>query len=334
MKVAYGVDKLVFLTICLTFFSGCTSTSSAISTSTNEKLYYYVDNEYKELFLEVNDFSGVRSLYYLDGNGKMKHEITEKDPNVFTEYQKWDREQGTLSLSITPTEIYEETEKNVFQVTISYDLKIDESTLQIELLSGHEANKYTHEVIYIVVGESDENSQDVDTQNRKIIENKVCNKGRGNASYNVTANIEIISPYIIVAYFKNKDGETFATQYQKITVKEPKYMLQPIPNVSMMQEILLLTALAASQQAESDFKRYASAYGYAVPYLNLRELLISVASGSLRNIFAMSYPLTLSNECNDIIDLFNNPKNDIMTVWEEEKRKRMQKRFFLSGCTG
>jgi hypothetical protein len=35
-----------------------------------------------------------------------------------------------------------------------------------------------------------------------------------------------------------------------------------------------------------------------------------------------------------IIDLFNNHKNDIMTVWEEEKRKRMQKRFFLSGCTG
>jgi hypothetical protein len=34
------------------------------------------------------------------------------------------------------------------------------------------------------------------------------------------------------------------------------------------------------------------------------------------------------------IDLFNNRKNDRMTAWEEEKRRRMPKRFFLNGCTG
>jgi hypothetical protein len=36
----------------------------------------------------------------------------------------------------------------------------------------------------------------------------------------------------------------------------------------------------------------------------------------------------------DILDLFNNPRNAIMTEWEREKRQRMPRRFFLSGCTG
>jgi hypothetical protein len=42
------------------------------------------------------------------------------------------------------------------------------------------------------------------------------------------------------------------------------------------------------------------------------------------------FPYFLSNS----IDLFNNPRNAIMTEWGREKRQRMSKRFFLNGCTG
>jgi hypothetical protein len=34
------------------------------------------------------------------------------------------------------------------------------------------------------------------------------------------------------------------------------------------------------------------------------------------------------------IDLFNNQKNNKIHKWEGERRHRMPKKFFLSGCTG
>jgi hypothetical protein len=34
------------------------------------------------------------------------------------------------------------------------------------------------------------------------------------------------------------------------------------------------------------------------------------------------------------LDLFNNREDDIMTVWEGKKGRRMPRRFFLNGCTG
>jgi hypothetical protein len=36
----------------------------------------------------------------------------------------------------------------------------------------------------------------------------------------------------------------------------------------------------------------------------------------------------------NIVELFNNLGNDILYGWDEEKKRRMPKRFFLSGCTG
>jgi L-rhamnonate dehydratase len=36
----------------------------------------------------------------------------------------------------------------------------------------------------------------------------------------------------------------------------------------------------------------------------------------------------------EILDLFKNPKDAMLTIWEGEKRQRMPKRFFLNGCTG
>jgi hypothetical protein len=36
---------------------------------------------------------------------------------------------------------------------------------------------------------------------------------------------------------------------------------------------------------------------------------------------------------NDLLDLFKNPKEAIMAAWAREKRRRMPRQFFLSGCT-
>jgi hypothetical protein len=246
------------------------------------------------------------------------YEIKENDPNIFTESEKLDREQGTLTLSVTPTQIYEESDNNNFKISLKYDLGMEEATLHIELLSGYEANKYSNDITYIVFGEPNENIQDDETKNKKIIEDKLFKKGSGNISYSIDANIEITKPYIILAYFKNENGKTFATQFQRITVNEPKYMYEPIPNTTTMQTILQLTVLSATKQAENDFNRYSSTYSYAVPHLNLKDLLISVSSGSLRQIFAMGYPLTLSNECNEIIE-----------DWHYVSRKKFENAVFI-----
>jgi hypothetical protein len=51
-------------------------------------------------------------------------------------------------------------------------------------------------------------------------------------------------------------------------------------------------------------------------------------------------PFELGDKVRDIsgtehtIDLFSNRRDDIMTAWEGEKKRRMPKRFFLNGCTG
>jgi hypothetical protein len=42
--------------------------------------------------------------------------------------------------------------------------------------------------------------------------------------------------------------------------------------------------------------------------------------------------IEINNE--NVIDLFNNPKDATVIAWEAGKRSRMTKRFFLNGCTG
>jgi hypothetical protein len=275
----------------------CTSTRLAIEYNTREKLYYYINNEYKEIFSATNEFFRIRTLYYLGADGKTKHEIDRSDPNIFTESQKWEREQqGSLRLSVNPREIYEERTNNVFQIVVEYNLIADEAILMIVLTAGNL---------------------------QQTIETKHVSHGKDTIRYNATAIIEIYSPCFIEAYFKQKEGnKTFAYNKQNITVKEPRYMSEPIPDARTMQMVLTQTAANATRQAESDFSKWRD----IAEYLDFRTLLttisadsfITIGSYSLQLIFASIYPLQLSNECNGIIE-----------DWQYVSRRQFENAVFI-----
>jgi hypothetical protein len=268
------------------------------------------------LFLTTNESRGIQTLYYLDTDGKIKHEINENDPNIFTESQKRDREQGSLKLFVNPKEIYEESKiyeksKNIFQITVEYNLIADEAILMIILTSKNPEN--TGQFI----------------NPRQFIENKVVLNGQDTLKYSVPAMIEISSYFIeayteqtecfIEAYFKQKEGDKiFAYNKQNIAVKEPKYMSEPIPDARTMQIILTQTAANAARRAESDFPK---ADVISQQYADLRTLLTLITRfSSVGSIFVYPgiYPLQVSIKCNEIIE-----------DWQYVSRKRFENAVFI-----
>ncbi|WP_461248734.1 hypothetical protein, partial [Treponema sp. R6D11] len=154
-------------------------------------------------------------------------------------------------------------------ITIDYNLNIQEAELVVYLKSGK--------------------------NNIQTVEKKVIHQGNDIIKYTIQADIDIVSPYIIYAHFKEKNGNrVFAENQKTITVKEPIYMTKPINNIREMQEIKQKNITLGSRRAENDFNNYGASY--AIPYLNLRELLVSISSGSLQQIFASNYPLPLSRD--------------------------------------
>ncbi|MDR2739735.1 MAG: hypothetical protein LBB68_07895 [Treponema sp.] len=75
-------------------------------------------------------------------------------------------------------------------------------------------------------------------------------------------------------------------------------------------------------------------------FLNDAEMLKSAHSQKtsilLSDIFIFPNlsKFNYDDEKENAIDLFSNRRDDIMTAWEGEKKRRMLKRFFLNGCTG
>jgi hypothetical protein len=78
-----------------------------------------------------------------------------------------------------------------------------------------------------------------------------------------------------------------------------------------------------------------SLYGTFETTITIKEINRSISSGSRIKKSGMEYySLSQMFIDGDTIDLFNNLGNDIIRKWAGEKRRRMPKRFFLSGCTG
>jgi uncharacterized membrane protein YkvA (DUF1232 family) len=75
--------------------------------------------------------------------------------------------------------------------------------------------------------------------------------------------------------------------------------------------------------------------GYALSPIDLIPDFIPIF-GYLDDLIILPFLIYISLKLipKEIIDLFNNHKNDIVTAWEREKRHLIPKRFFLNGCTG
>ena len=73
-----------------------------------------------------------------------------------------------------------------------------------------------------------------------------------------------------------------------------------IENINEMQELKQRNIILSTQHATNDFNNYSTSY--AIPHLNLQQLLISISSGLLRQVFASNLPLPLSIELNKQIE--------------------------------
>jgi hypothetical protein len=75
MKRQYRVLCFVVFIFVSVFFIGCTTTGRAVRANSQEKLYYFLNGEYSDLFLDTNEFWGEKTLYYLDKDGKTKYPV-------------------------------------------------------------------------------------------------------------------------------------------------------------------------------------------------------------------------------------------------------------------
>jgi hypothetical protein len=291
-KITHSYDGPVYFNgddayVCLNSEPYIAQVFAEYNYSTNSYVYYYnkdsADSRWESAVSSPKDkvyykyskysISDIENIVSKSSAELHKAEMYKKEAErqrKLAELQKWQKEQGSLILSVSPGEIYQEDTNNVLRVTVEYNLIADEAILIIILHSGN---------------------------TKQAVENKVVSRGQKSLTYNLTAKEEIKSPYQIEAYFKEQgEDRTFANSRKEITLKSR--MSEPIPDARTMQIILNQVANNAAKLAESDFSRAA---GYA-QHLDLKTLLMSISSGQLQVIFATSYPLTISNDCNEVIE--------------------------------